>query len=103
MATNKRWRSPRILPRHCLFVLARGTCANRAGHGKFGSFCEEHANLLARFREELTHELANTKRWGGSNGGRGSTCCTVGCYGSRVPPAAFCDACEAAGAVEEVA
>lgn len=93
----------RVIPPHCMFVLAHGCCTERAGHGKFGHFCEEHAELLGRFREEMATSMTETKRWGGSGGGRSPRCCTVGCFNERVPPAAFCDSCQDAGCVEEVA
>ena len=64
-------------------------------------FCEDHAAELDRMREELKDAAA--ARIGRGRPKRSSTCCRPGCYEPRVPPAAYCDACAAAGYVEEAA
>jgi|GEM_PF-2580919 len=64
-------------------------------------FCAEHAAELDRMREELKDAAA--ARIGRGRPKRSSTCCRPGCYEPRVPPAAYCDACTAAGYVEEAA
>src|SRR5205823_4739312 len=64
-------------------------------------FCAEHAAELDRMREELKDAAA--ARIGRGRPKRSSTCCRPGCYEPRVPPAAYCDACAAAGYVEEAA
>jgi len=64
-------------------------------------FCPDHAAELDRMREELKDAAA--ARIGRGRPKRSSTCCRPGCYEPRVPPAAYCDACTAAGYVEEAA
>ena len=64
-------------------------------------FCADHAAELDRMREELKDAAA--ARIGRGRPKRSSTCCRPGCYEPRVPPAAYCDACAAAGYVEEAA
>ena len=64
-------------------------------------FCSDHAAELDRMREELKDAAA--ARIGRGRPKRSSTCCRPGCYEPRVPPAAYCDACSAAGYVEEAA
>ena len=60
-----------------------------------------HAAELDRMRDELKDAAA--ARIGRGRPKRSSTCCRPGCYEPRVPPAAYCDACSAAGYVEEAA
>lgn len=86
-----------------MFQLAVGYCRERAGHGIFGNFCPEHAAQLAEYRAEMKASMQETGLYHKRKSGRASTCCTPGCYETRVPPAAYCDDCQAAGAVEEVA
>ena len=64
-------------------------------------FCADHAAELDRMREELKDAAA--ARIGRGRPKRSSTCCRPGCYEPRVPPAAYCDTCAAAGYVEEAA
>ncbi len=74
-------------------------CQHPAEKGR--RFCAEHAAELDRMREELKDAAA--ARIGRGRPKRSSTCCRPGCYEPRVPPAAYCDTCAAAGYVEEAA
>ena len=74
-------------------------CQQPAEKGR--RFCPEHAAELDRMREELKDAAA--ARIGRGRPKRSSTCCRPGCYEPRVPPAAYCDTCAAAGYVEEAA
>ena len=74
-------------------------CQQPAEKGR--RFCAEHAAELDRMREELKDAAA--ARIGRGRPKRSSTCCRPGCYEPRVPPAAYCDTCAAAGYVEEAA
>ncbi|MGI8715073.1 MAG: PQQ-binding-like beta-propeller repeat protein [Solirubrobacteraceae bacterium] len=74
-------------------------CQQAAEKGR--RFCAEHAAELDRMREELKDAAA--ARIGRGRPKRSSTCCRPGCYEPRVPPAAYCDTCAAAGYVEEAA
>jgi hypothetical protein len=74
-------------------------CDHPAEKGR--RFCAEHAAELDRMREELKDAAA--ARIGRGRPKRSSTCCRPGCYEPRVPPAAYCDTCAAAGYVEEAA
>ena len=74
-------------------------CQQPAEKGR--RFCAEHAAELDRMRDELKDAAA--ARIGRGRPKRSSTCCRPGCYEPRVPPAAYCDTCSAAGYVEEAA
>ena len=74
-------------------------CQQPAEKGR--RFCADHAAELDRMREELKDAAA--ARIGRGRPKRSSTCCRPGCYEPRVPPAAYCDTCSAAGYVEEAA
>ena len=74
-------------------------CQQPAVQGR--RFCADHAAELDRMREELKDAAA--ARIGRGRPKRSSTCCRPGCYEPRVPPAAYCDTCSAAGYVEEAA
>jgi hypothetical protein len=89
------------------FCYAHGSMRCRSGSHcqqpaiKGRRFCAEHAAELDRMREELKDAAA--ARIGRGRPKRSSTCCRPGCYEPRVPPAAYCDTCAAAGYVEEAA
>ncbi len=74
-------------------------CTEPAVKGR--RFCEQHQAELDRMREELKDAAAARICRGRPK--RSSTCCRPGCYEPRVPPAAYCDTCSAAGYVEEAA
>ena len=106
---NKRYRKPRPVPPHCMFLLVNGYCMEHAGHGTFGDFCEPHAERLAEIRADLQVDLAATSRhyrngkWVKKRTGAPSTCCNPYCGKPRTPPAAFCEDCLEAGHTEEAA
>lgn len=80
-------------------------CPHMGGYGIFTNFCQKHADVLKRVREEfqddtLRHGLY-AQRVGVRRrmGGRASisTCCTKGCYNPRDPSEAYCAECLDAG------
>jgi hypothetical protein len=106
--TIGRWRRPaleqsplRVVCYHTPSMRCRSGshCQHPAEKGR--RFCAEHAAELDRMREELKDAAA--ARIGRGRPKRSSTCCRPGCYEPRVPPAAYCDTCVAAGYVEEAA
>ncbi len=51
------------MPDHCLFEGLRGRCAEPAGHGTFGNYCEGHATYFAQLRADMKRSMGRTNRW----------------------------------------
>lgn len=71
-------------------------------------FCAEHGANLARIKAEMAVDSAIRGRSAvrareamPKKRPSTPTCCNLGCFNERVPPAAFCDACVDAGATQE--
>ncbi len=73
------------------------------GCGRIG-LCDQHRARLHRVRDELADSRrAKSKGNGLRRVALPPKCCNPECVKARVPPAAFCEACVAAGWVEEAA
>lgn len=64
-----------------------------------GRFCARHRERFKRIKHEFENESAFKRHR--KKPKRGAVCCRDGCSNDRVPPAAFCDECAAAGWTEE--
>lgn len=84
--------------RRCAFRgdLKEPACQTRVRQGRF---CAKHRARFSRIKTEFEAESAFKRAR--QKPKRAPVCCRDGCSNDRVPPAAFCDECAAAGWTEE--